>query len=190
MQTDRLDGAVEGVPPVTVLLRRIRAGEPGAREELFRVLYDELHGRARVAMRSQRGVGTLQPTALVHEAYLRMCGGSWNDRKHFLLAASQAMKHVMIDATRQHRAGHLVGDVIDQVALQYEDRAYDSEALHVALERLKHVDPDMERAVVLRFYGGVEEGEIARILGIPLRTYQRRWEQVRRKLFREIEEIR
>jgi RNA polymerase sigma factor (TIGR02999 family) len=190
MQLTGFDGGLDDVPPVTVLLRRIRAGEPGAREELFRVLYDELHGRARVAMRSRRGVGTLQPTALVHEAYLRMCGGSWTDRKHFLLAASQAMRHVMIDAARQKKAGLLVGDVVDQVALQYDDRAYDSEALHLALERLKQDDPDMERAVLLRFYGGVEETEIARMLGIPLRTYQRRWEQVRRKLFREIKELR
>ncbi|MBI5363248.1 MAG: sigma-70 family RNA polymerase sigma factor [Planctomycetes bacterium] len=171
---------------VTLVLQRIEAGDVAARDELFKLLYAELHLRARAYMNKQPNGGTLQPTALVHEVFLKLCHGSWTDRKHFLIAASQAMRHVLIEHHRARRTGHVGDEFLENVAAEFEERAGDMEALHQALQRLKERDPDMERAVVLRFYGGVEEEEVARMLGISLRTFQRRWAETRQELYKAV----
>jgi RNA polymerase sigma-70 factor, ECF subfamily len=175
-----------GIVPVTQLLRRIRAKDPGARKELFELLYEDLYVRAKVCMQGQQASPILQPTVLVHEAYLRMCRGAWNDRKHFFVAAAQAMRHVIIDYRRARSAGAEGDEVLEGLAMAFDSRAVDIEALHVALDRLAEKEPDMARAVVLRFFGGVEEREAARMVGMPVRTYQRRWPAVRAWLYKEV----
>ncbi|MFO1010582.1 MAG: ECF-type sigma factor [Planctomycetota bacterium] len=172
--------------PVTLLLQRIERGDASARDELFRVLYAELHLRARAFMRRQAPGGTLQATALVHEAFVKLADGTWNDRAHFLVAASQAMRQILVDYARARRAGRVSDDYLAGVAQEFEERAGDIEALQLELERLREEDPAMERAVVLRFYGGVEEEEVARVLELPLRTYQRRWAETKNKLFERL----
>ncbi|MBK7877149.1 MAG: RNA polymerase subunit sigma [Planctomycetes bacterium] len=171
---------------ISSLLAEVQAGRPGAREELFSLLYAELHLRARAAMGRRPPTGTMQATVLVHEAFLKMNSGSWNDRKHFLLAASQVMRHVLVDYRRGRRAGRGGNEFLEEVAQDFEDRAGDIEALQVALERLRESDPVMVQAVELRFYAGVDEAEVARMLDLPLRTYQRRWAETRKKLFEAV----
>lgn len=171
---------------VTVLLQRIQTGEHDAARELFKLLYAELHLRARAYMRRENEGGTLQPTALVHEAFLKLCRGNWKDREHFLFAASQAMRHVLIEHRRARRAGRVSDEFLDGVAAEFEERAGDVEALHLALERLEQSDPVMARAVVLRFYGGVESAEVASMLGMSLRTFERRWAETRQELYKAV----
>lgn len=180
------DDSARDVQPVTMLLQRIERGDAAARDELFRVLHAELHLRARAYMRRQAPGGTLQATALVNEAFLKLAGGSWNDRAHFLVAASQAMRQILVDYARGRRSGRIGDEYLEGVAQEFEERAGDIEALHRELEVLRIEDPVMEQAVVLRFYGGTEEAEVARLLGLPLRTYQRRWAETRQKLYQRL----
>lgn len=178
---------------ITALLREVAAGRQGAHEALFERVYTELHRRACDVMRRQPRGHTLQPTALVGEVYLRLFRGkpaAWADSSHFLLTASRAMRQLLVDHARRKSAAKREGrrvELPDEPLLaEYEDRSIDIEALQAALDRLARVDPAMARAVDLRFFGGVSVSETARLLEIPERTFQRRWELTRKWLFREI----
>ena len=179
--------------PITELLRSAEAGSPTAREELFHCIYSELHRTAEALMRKQPRGHTLQPTALVSEVYLRLFRGTpgpWNDRRHFLLAASRAMRHVLIDHARRKssdkRQQNRSSASLDELVMEYEDRALDLEALQKALERLEVFDPQMTRAIELRFFGGASVDEAARVLDLPRRTFERRWQMTRAWLYKEI----
>ena len=180
-------------PTVTRLLQRLNAGEEGAAEDLLQLLYQELHRRAARYMRSQPADHTLQPTALVNEAYMRLLGSGqtpWADRNHFLSVAAKAMRSVLVDHARargrdKRRAPGLQVP-LDNLVASHEKRALDLLALDEALRRLAEFDPDMAYAVELRFFGGLTVDEVARILEVPKRTFERNWTATRAWLFAEM----
>ena len=163
-----------------------------SREELLAELYAELRRRAGNVMRGQPAEHTLQPTALVHEAYLKLCGddSGWEDRRHFLAAASQAMRHGLVDhargRTRQKRTPPGEKVPLDRILVTYEDRALDLLALDEALTRLAEADGDMAKAVELRFFGGLSMEETAKVLEMPKRSLERRWKATRAWLHAEV----
>jgi RNA polymerase sigma factor (TIGR02999 family) len=178
--------------PIAGLLADFEKGDEDARAKLFASLYDELRSRAtRMAQKHGRNE-TLRATAIVHEVYLRFIqgGGAWRDRAHFLAAASRAMRHVLIDysrnRSRQKRQPDGVRVAVDEILDSYQSRAIDLEGLHSALTRLSEFDPVMAQAVELRFFGGASVEETAQLLGMSKRTLERRWETVRAWLRSEI----
>lgn len=169
---------------VEQLLQAIESGDDTAKSQLFAVLYRELHSRAaRLVERNAKQL-TLQATALINEAYLRLVSrpGAFVDRDHFLACAARAMRHILIDHARRPRP--VVGDEtpLDTVFAAFEEHAYDIEKLHVALNTLEQTRPEMVKMVELRFFGGASEEETARILGMSLRTMQREWRAARQVL--------
>lgn len=164
-----------------------------SRDALFAEVYEELRRRAANQMRGQRGDHTLQPTALINEVYLKLNrGGSslWSNRTRFLATASQAMRQVLIDHAR--RRGRQKNkppgerEPLDQVVVAYEENAIDLLALDSALNRLAEMDPEMTRAVELRFFGGMSIQETADHLGMSRRTFERRWGLIRTWLYEEL----
>jgi RNA polymerase sigma factor (TIGR02999 family) len=162
-------------------------------DELFRSLYAELRRQAELLMHGQRRDHTLQATALVHEVLLRVWDGKEpapEDRQRFLATAAKAMRHVLVDHARGRGRDKRTPPgsrlPLDQVSVAFEERAFDLLLLDEALERLDAADPTMARAVDLRFFGGLPAEEVARMLGMPLRTFERRWSVVRAWLATEI----
>jgi RNA polymerase sigma factor (TIGR02999 family) len=157
-------------------------------------LYAELHRLAEQCMLGQPPGHTLQTTALVHEAYLRLAPKAhlaWEDRARFLATAAKAMRHVLVDhaRARSRRKRTPPGQELplDRIVPAYEDRAHDLVALDEALERLAAFDAPMAQAVELRFFGGISFEECARVLGLPLRTFERRWAAVKAWLRAEVQ---
>lgn len=182
----------EPADSIESLLERASRGDERAAMRLFDALYSDLHRCAEHAMRGQRP-GTLQPTAIVNEAYIRLVKGShdWETRDHFMYTAARVMRHVLIDYHRKKRAakrsgGERVVCELDELAREFDDKALDLEALNTALEKLAEMDEVMSRAVELRFFGGASIQETARILDLGLRTFERRWKATRAWLLAEI----
>jgi RNA polymerase sigma factor (TIGR02999 family) len=178
---------------LTQLLRRARAGDAGAREDLLPRIYETLRAVAAGAIRRWDGRTTLQPTALVHEAYLKLFAGempAFADREHFLAFAASAMRSLLVDHARARRAqkrGGGAGRVeIDELLLAYEERSADVLDLHAAIEGLARFAPDAARAVELRFFGGLTSEEAARVMGVSTRTIEREWRAARAWLRREL----
>ena len=167
----------------TVLLHRLRDGDNDAAEQLFGVLYGELHNLAGAIFRSQRSSHTLQPTALVHEAYLKMVrpGAEWQDRAHFCGVAAKAMRQILINHARDRKALKRGGGAAarsltigDAVAAE-DGRELDILALHEALEGLERLDARQASIAELRFFGGLTNKEVAEALGVSLRTVELDW---------------
>lgn len=173
-------------PDLTVLLRRIASGDQAAEAELLPQVYDELRRLARACFRGERTGHTLQPTALVHEAYLRLVGTrkvDWQDRQHFFAVAAQVMRRVLVDHARQRTAAKRGGGRVP-AALESEfvvTEAFLDTALivHELLDRLKQADERQARIVEMRFFGGLNEEEIALILGVSSRTVIRDWKMAK-----------
>jgi RNA polymerase sigma factor (TIGR02999 family) len=170
--------------PVTAILERVRAGDRSALDQLFPLLYPELHGIASREMRGEWSNHTLQPTALVNEAYLRLAGSngsaSWRDRTHFLSAAARVMKNVLVDHARARQAEKRDGGVrvtLTDGTPDSKDSAFvlDILALDSALEELADAEPRWAQVVELRFFGGLEIGEIAETLQVSKITISRDW---------------
>jgi RNA polymerase sigma factor (TIGR02999 family) len=168
---------------VTRLLRRIEAGDARASEVLVGALYGELRRIAARAMSAEAEGLTLQPTALVHEAWVRLfgngSGGSWEDRRHFLNAAARAMRHVLIDHARARQAdkrgnGRRAARLDACLALM-ERSTPDVLALDGALEQLAEMDPELARLVELRFFAGLTLSETALALGVSTSKVERGW---------------
>ena len=178
---------------VTALLQRMAGGDERAAQELLPLVYEELHGIARRAMRDERGSHTLQPTALVHEAWLRLAEGGGVDfdgRGHFLGLAATAMRRVLVDHARSKKAQKRGGGA-ERLALEdavelWERETLDLEALDLALTRLAEHDPELERIVELRFFGGLTLEETGRVLGLSVRQVHRAWTMARAWLRREL----
>lgn len=178
------------------LIRRSRSGDTAASEALLSLLYSELHAMAGFMMGKRPTGMTLQPTALVHEAWMKLHRsqmGRVANRKHFMNAAATAMRSVLVDhyrargRRRQSSNGQAqVTSALDEVVLTYEERALDLEALDAALKRLATFDERMTRAVELRFFGGLSVEDTAAALGMSLRTFEREWAATTRWLLREI----
>jgi RNA polymerase sigma factor (TIGR02999 family) len=171
---------------ITALLQRARQGDRVAEARLLEVLYAELRKIAGLCIRSERREHTLQATALVHEAYLRLAGNQaseWQNRKHFLAAAAQVMHRVLIDCARarkaQKRGGNLCRVELDTALPAPGDWALDLLDIDEALGRLAELDERQARIVELRFFAGLTEVEIAELLGVSERTVKREWEFAR-----------
>jgi len=183
-----------GEHEVTRLLRAWGSGDEGALEDLFPLLYDELRALAAAQLRGERVDHTLQPTALVHEAFLRLLprkSASVEDRVQFMAVASQAIRRVLVDHGRARSAAKRGGDRV-RVTLTGEissESELDIDILDLdrGLKRLGRADPLDQKVVELRFFGGLSDAEVAGALGISERTVRRRWVYSRAWLFRELQ---
>lgn len=180
--------------PVTLLLRDVEAGSEEAKARLLEVLHDELVRIAAVQMRRQRKDHTLQPTALVNEAYLKLFRGaspSFRDRNHFMTAAARAMRSVLVDMARSRATAKRGGDRV-RVTLSSDTPSSGDEdsrdvlAVHDALGRLETIDPAWAAVVEMRFFGGLSVEEVAASLGVSEPTVRRRWTLARSWLVREL----
>ncbi|HEY2945724.1 MAG TPA: sigma-70 family RNA polymerase sigma factor [Vicinamibacteria bacterium] len=178
---------------VTALLQAWGDGDLAARDRLFPLIYAELRRRAAHYLRRERPGHTLQPTALVHEAYLRLAGPSrmtWTGRAHFLAVASQAMRRVLVDHARSKRAGkrwgHRVQVTLEEGAAASQPREVDLILLDESLDDLAALAPDQARLVELRYFGGLTTDEAAAVLGVSHATVERRWNLARAWLFRRV----
>ncbi|HEX8251078.1 MAG TPA: sigma-70 family RNA polymerase sigma factor [Pyrinomonadaceae bacterium] len=180
---------------VTRILREWSDGDAQAPARLMPFVYDELRRQARNYLARERGSHTLQPTALVHEAYLRLVDQtriSWQNRAHFYGVASSMMRRVLVDHARAHtrdkRGGAAVRLSIEDVQVPLEQRAADLVALDEALQELEKFDARKCRIVEMRFFGGLSDEEIAGVLGVSTRTVLRDWKTARLWLYRELSE--
>lgn len=178
---------------VTRILREWSGGDPEAPSRLMPFVYDELRRLARAYLARERGGHTLQPTALVNEAYLRLVDQtrvSWRNRAHFYGIAASMMRRVLIDHARAHaaekRGGTAVRLSLEDVQVPLEDRAAGLVALDEALERLAAMDERKCKVVEMRFFGGLTDEEIAEVLGVTTRTVLRDWKKARLWLYREL----
>ncbi len=180
--------------PVTALLARVNAGDQGAFDRLFPLVYAQLRQAADYALSSERSDHTLQPTALVHEVYLQLVGAGplpSQDRAQFFGIAARAMRQILVDHARK-RASHKRGGGVHVEPLSGTEPAPDSVpadellALNDALERLSDMSPRLRKVVELRFFGGLGETEIAAALDVTPRTVQRDWAKARAWLYREV----
>lgn len=180
---------------VTALLSDWQRGEASALDALLPLVYDELHAIAARSLRRERGDHTLQPTALVNEAYMRLVGQqevAWNNRAHFLAISAQLMRRVLLDHARRRQAEKRGGEVeivrLDTAAAGWPVRRdLDVIALDDALTRLGVIDPQQARVVELRFYAGLSVEETAEALGVSPTTVKREWRMARAWLLRELE---
>lgn len=168
--------------PVTQLLVELRDGQSGAMDRLFPLVYEELRRIARRALRRERTGHTLATTGLVHEAYLRLVDQTrleYRDRAHFFGIAARAMRQILVDYARRHRAAKRGGAqrvvTLDEGALALEDRAETLLALDEALTDLESVDARLGQIVQCRFFGGLTEEETAEVVGVTARTVRRDW---------------
>lgn len=179
---------------LTQILRAVQRGEPQAANELLPAVYAELRTLAAQRMARERPGHTLQPTALVHEAYLRLVGdrdaAKWSGRTHFLAAAAEAMRRILIESARRKKrlkhGGHLERVNIDEVDLPLPMREDELLALDDALNRLATVDRRAAEMVKLCFFVGLTQAEAARELDISVATAERVWAFGRTWLFREL----
>jgi RNA polymerase sigma factor (TIGR02999 family) len=175
---------------VTRILDRVQQGDPKASEQLLPLVYEELRQLAAVKMAQQPPGQTLQATALVHEAWLKLAGSGthqWANRKHFFSAAAAAMRHILIDRARQKQR-HRHGGGWERVDMGEVELAAPTDdetllALNDALDQLEQLDPAKAEVVKLRFFVGLSEGEAADVLGVTERTIQRHWAYAQAWLF-------
>jgi RNA polymerase sigma factor (TIGR02999 family) len=177
---------------VTLLLRAWADGDSAALEQLLPVVYGSLRRIARAQMSQERG-GTLQPTALVNEAFLRLIGAtsiSWQDRAHFFAVCSTMMRRVLVDAARRRQAEKRGGgDIEVDLAEGLEPAVHKGReliALDDALEALARIDPRKARVVELKFFGGLNVKEASEVLKVSPRTVMRDWNLARAWLLREL----
>ena len=180
-------------PEVTALLLAWREGDAAALDRLLPAVYDELHRMARRQLRRERTDHTLQPTALVHEVFLKLVDVrriQWQDRSHFLAMAARLMRRVLVDWARarryQKRGGEAVRVTLDPDDLAAAGPPQDVVELDLALEALAREDPRKSQVVELRFFGGLSVEETAEALGISSDTVTRDWKLARAWLRREL----
>ncbi|MEZ6061943.1 MAG: sigma-70 family RNA polymerase sigma factor [Planctomycetaceae bacterium] len=182
---------------VTQILHQVEAGDAGAAAKLLPLVYDELRRLAARQMAVEKAGHTLQPTALVHEAWLRLAGDAssqqWNSRGHFYAAAAEAMRRILIESARR-KASLKRGGELNRVELPFEAIATSPEndwagllSLDEALTKLRDVDFDCYQLVMLRFFSGLTVEEAARSLDVSSRTAKRNWNYARAWLQREID---
>jgi RNA polymerase sigma-70 factor, ECF subfamily len=177
---------------VTLLLRAMKNGDERAAEQLLPLVYKELHRLAKAYMRRERSDHTLQPTALINEAYLRLARENvdWQSRQHFIGFAANVMRHLLVDHARAHNAERRAGD-LDRVELEEgfmmsRERSKEVIALHDALSTLEGVDPRQSKVVELRYFGGFSVEEIGEILEMSPRSVKRHWALARIWLFKHM----
>jgi RNA polymerase sigma factor (TIGR02999 family) len=187
-----------GPGEITRLLAAARQGDGEAMDRLMALVYDELRLMARRQLRHRRPGQTLTTTALVHEAYLKLVdhpGATWEDRSHFLSVAALAMRHILVDSARRRvakkRGGEGVRIPLDELHLSLEEPSAEARAVEVlgldrALTSLASLNERLSRLVELRFFGGLNEEETARVMGTSERTVRRDWRKARAFLFQAL----
>ena len=182
-----------GTGAVSGLLRAWGKGDLEAREQLMPLVYGELRRRAAAYLIRERKDHTLQPTALVHEAYLRLIGQErvvWQNRAHFYGVAAQTMRRILVDHARGHqrdkRFGGAVRVALDDMTGIEQPRDCEMLLLDQALRELAAQDPRLAQIVELRYFGGLSEGEIASVLAVSRSTVTREWVVAKGWLFRRI----
>jgi RNA polymerase sigma-70 factor, ECF subfamily len=180
---------------VTLLLSALTRGDDGAASKLIPVVYDELRRLAGGYMRRERVEHTLQATALVHEAYLKLVeqrSVNWQSRAHFFGVAAQLMRRILIDHARGHarqkRGGEQKKVALDEVLVFAEQQADELLAVDESLDRLAEIDPRQGRVVELRFFGGLSVEESAEVLGVSPKTVKRDWSVAKAWLYADLKE--
>lgn len=177
---------------VTILLKAISAGDAEAEQSLLPLVYRELHRLARSYMRRERPNHTLQPTALINEAYMRLAGAEvdWKNREHFIGVAAQVMRRVLVDHARSHnaevRGGGLKRVELEEGLALSPERAEELLSLNEALDRLAKINARQARVVELHYFGGLSMVQIATLLHISERSVKRDWSLARLWLFQEL----
>lgn len=178
----------------TRILSRLEEGDPSASEELLPLVYDELRSLAQARMAAERPDHTLQATALVHEAYLRLIAGeedvSWETRGHFFAAAAEAMRRILVErARKQGKRDEIRGKAVplDQLDLPSSFDPDELLTLDEAIEKLAAHEHAAAEIVKLRFFAGATMRQAAQVLNVPLRTAERHWAYARTWLHRELE---
>ena len=168
---------------VTGLLDRWRLGDRDAANQLMELVYADLHRIAARAMRREHGEHTLQTTAVLHEAYLRIFSSrpvNWKDRSHFYAVASQQLRRVLLDHARRVHSEKRGGGIVKLSFLECDDAGIGVDdrlvTLDEALTRLQDLDPRAAKVVELRFFGGLTEGDAAEVLDISVATLKRDWD--------------
>jgi RNA polymerase sigma factor (TIGR02999 family) len=193
-----MDQRMEVDQEITEALVALRDRTPDAMDQLLPLVYDRLRGMAHRQLKAEPAGHTLSTTALVHEAYLRLVDQTrteWQDRSHFFAVASRAMRRILVDYARRHRAARRGGQPdgrtptpisLDEVELPVAERAEALLALDDALDRLAQLDDRMVRVVELRFFAGLTEAEAATALGVSQRTVAREWAVAKGWLYQEL----
>ncbi len=178
---------------VTQILQEWRDGDKNAAERLFPLVYNELKRQARSFLKRERSDHTLQPTALVHEAYLRMVDQTSlavENRLHFYAVAARVMRQILVDHARQHKAEKRGGAAqrftLEDIDVLPAQSATDLLELDEALQKLETLDNRKCQVVDMRFFGGLNEDEIAEVLGVNEKTVRRDWQFAKLWLFREL----
>ena len=179
---------------VTRILSAVEQGDPHAAEQLLPLVYNELRKLAAQRLAQEKPGQTLQATALVHDAYLRLVGGNgaehWNSRGHFFAAAAEAMRRILVERARgkrrQKRGGGARRQELDERPLVADDRADELLAVHEALDRLERHDPQAAALVKLRYFAGFEHQQAAQALGLSRRAADRVWLLARTWLFQAL----
>ncbi len=178
---------------ITILLAEVTKGNKEAVSKLVPLVYDEMRQLAGRYMRRERPNHTLQATALVHEAYLKLVEqrSDWQSRAHFFAVAAQVMRHILIDHARGHvrakRGGAQKAVTLDEALVFSEDKSAQLLAVDEAMQRLAKLDPRQSKVVELRFFGGLTVEETAEALGISTITVKRDWNLARAWLYGELE---
>jgi RNA polymerase sigma factor (TIGR02999 family) len=180
------------VKDLSVLLRAWSDGDQGALDRLTPIVYGELHRLAARYMNGERPGHSLQTTALVNEAYMRLVGYTrmrWQDRVHFFAVAAQVMRRILVEHARRHnlkRGGGVPHVALDEAALVTADNNVDLAALDDAMTALARLDPRKVQVVEMRFFGGLSVDETAHVLGVSPKTVKRDWRAARAWLYREL----
>ena len=178
---------------VTQLLHDWQDGDRTALQKLTPLVYDELRRIAHRYVQRERTGHTLQTTALVNEAYLRLAGQenpAWQNRSHFFAVTAQVMRHILIDHARRRRylkhGGELQQVPLEEASLMSDERAGELVALDEALHELKQLDPRKSHVVELRYFGGLSLEETAQVTGVSMMTVRRDWRAAKAWLFRRM----
>jgi RNA polymerase sigma factor (TIGR02999 family) len=185
--------SLPGDSRATAVLQAAQAGDPQAAADLLPLVYVELHQLARARLARQTPGQTLQPTALVHEAYLRIAGDSavtWEGRQHFFFAAARAMRDILVEQARR-KAGPKQGGgrrraELDEACAVLEPPSDDVLAVHEALKELEDRDPLKAQIILLRYFTGLTMDETATVLGLAERTLDRHWRYIRAWLMKRL----
>lgn len=179
---------------LTEVLQRWSRGDLAAGEELMKQVYSQLRQIAQIRLSGERPDHTLQPTALVHEAWLKLVQGEsidWHDRVHFIAVSARAMRQIIIDSGRRRAASKRQAPESPTLLLQaagQADQSVDLAALDQALERLEALDERQARVVELKYFGGLTAAEIAMVMELSTATVNRYWRSARSWLFLELGE--
>src|SRR5688572_28855398 len=185
---------MENPHDVTQLLLKWSQGEQGAMDELLPLVYRELHKIAHRYLNKERGEHTLQTTALVHEAYIKLIDQTrvqWQNRAHFFGIAAQAMRRILVDNARQRLAGKR-GSGAEKISIEdnqidiSDEKASNLIELDFALKKLAELDPNKSRLVELRYFGGLSLEETAEVMGVSRPTVIRQWRLAKAWLYKYI----